>query len=711
MGCRMSRIGLLLLVYLIIFHTNIACASIESAVATINSTNIELHDLKYETIILINTCNSTECSQDQQDIRDDNILRIKELSKIQFEAYVEIAEEALGVDCSECTEEQKTLLVATFNSLMNTKIALAMTGIMYQVLIVGIEIGIPAAVLSNFSFAVASLSGAKDIYPEILDIKINNGDSVHAGDDVLISARIRGSIQREIVYDDDACDDGWNECPGKIVDKDPELTYTGNNPAKIKDAYLFYFVEGNKNIFDEDNVRSILMKYNNTTGNWEANITKEQLQEDDVKEGTRLRYAIFAYDEQGRFLTEDLYPDKEFSSFIDDIEYALPSQRALCPDIYKICYDVVSLHNKPIFMTSNNYIPESLFGIIDLVGLSVKAGDHSLLVRLRTRNHNYHTNPQNTTYSVMIQNNNIVESNPDDFHHENIYIMNYSPTIVGTDPTQVRTLIDGSCLTELNSGGINIDGTPYFTYYNPGPSGNHKSIECIIKSTIDNNGSFTITEKNNEIWFRAPLTLYNPIKYEIAPMQDENVKPISITTNAIMYQDVFNSAKTILGDSIGGINYYHRVHIIDFKKGVPPAPLPYTINCNLGNDGKNSVNCGDSPKPVGSTSDVCSLIWRKTGTDAVTYNIYRGYSPDPELAQPIGMGLINNDFTDVGHNRDGKTYYYYISSVNECGETGAPKCGSTDPPNRSKWLKATCTTNYEPAGNLVCEPCVGATCP
>lgn len=562
--------------------------------------------------------------------------------------------------------------------------------------------------------------------PIIEDVRVNSGEDAHVGEDIKISARIQGTIQREILYDDGSseCVDGmWRVCPGKIVNR--EFPLYGNNPAKIKSAVLYYSIQDNKDgnfetrkyLFGGNVVSGKWMTFNKANGLWEVTIQKEQLLEYQIEKGDRIVFSIVAMDELGAIVTEDLFPEAESAPSVNTWygEYALPATRWLCPFAgYVECFDRYSLNND-VRIKGNYSNPNyaALSDGLDIHGISIKADNKNIAIRIGLKGAPLMTEntPNMSSYDILFKIDK--DSNPDDFQFENTYVLQYSPQMTGTDPMMQKVLLNGSCLTE--------NGKKYdFEGWNSAGEGDD-FWQCALRRVVGASEDLKIGYSAEEesiiaIIKKKGIGELNTGPYDLVP-EGPDAPPVSIyVTSSVNDGNIY--------DSIGNINYYHRAHTIDMKEGVPPAPLMNFALCNFDlahfsydelrkNIGKNSVACKYSPMPVATDKDKCQIAWRSEGTNADRFNVYRGTQLDPNLAQPIAdaTGITDTNYFDPDLPRDGKTYYYFISSVSdECGETGVAKCGATTPPDRSKWTRAMCTTNYTKSGTEACQPCNGASC-
>jgi hypothetical protein len=578
-----------------------------------------------------------------------------------------------------------------------------------------------------------------DEMPVINSVSVNDG-YVRIGDNVTIEVSLTGTTHMEYYYpnstDDYYCNTFWRGCGCKRREKSITSIVSGNNPEKIRMARVYYYIPGVLNLHNELYIRYSTMSLISETDDsstWRATIPWFELQADGIEVGDKLHFAIVAVDDAGNIVTEDLFEDKlmqgdympvpggiyGYSQW--DNTWALPSTHWFCPfPGYRACFDVLANTEDPHGISEFGIpVLQQTIDAINTTGLSVKASDRSLFMRLGVKGGNPAAEKSAnmiSTYTIIVKSNE--DPTPNNCQFENSFMFYYSPEGKEYDPIYYKGLYDGACLTDPN-----IRYSFESNFYDNAQLG----WQCKMTTTGD---PVKLYGTEAELYTEIAMSGYNQANSFAHFSLNSPNKPMSIYAFTGLWNNKYGSFNAI-SDFGGALNYYYRTHEITFEKGVPPSPIVTYAKCNCEanldncnkNIGRRHVDCGDTElgthdnSNVGSNDD-CRLAFSIIGTNAESFNIYHATENDPGkatlLATRQAVQANSESIIHFQHNniRDGKTHYYYISSVSdECGETGLKTCNDASTPiDRSKWTMASCTTNIRHGETAACDPCSEGGC-
>jgi predicted alpha-1,2-mannosidase len=145
-------------------------------------------------------------------------------------------------------------------------------------------------------------------------------------------------------------------------------------------------------------------------------------------------------------------------------------------------------------------------------------------------------------------------------------------------------------------------------------------------------------------------------------VQDMQVNGVDSTSLWLPIDTILNNATTTLSFDLGSTPN------TNWGSAPTDAPPSFDIPAALMPPGAVTASAGDG---------AVTLTWA-VSPGATSYNVYRGTLPGGEGSTPIASGVTTTSFMDNGLT-NGTTYYYFVTAVNDQGESGPSREVSATP--------------------------------
>ncbi len=491
--------------------------------------------------------------------------------------------------------------------------------------------------------------------------------------DFQVTAEITGQAQKKAVCDiiprEDCTASDWYQ-----ID-DPEIV---PNPPEIKAAWVHYYYDGNPT----DGGKAS-MTYNAGLGKWEGEVPMKP----GAEQGDSITYYVSAVDGRGNVASqtpstgEEPCPDIESwddslaTPLMDSCSYATGysecnENRSYGPGNCGAGYTLGDKAGDVCGEPDGNGVQSLISGeyadLVDIRGVTAGAGGTVFCTKIglgAPPPGSNHPAPIEG-YLMIFFNPDIIDPNPADTHITNAYAVTYAPEASGSDPTLVKVLWSGDCVTNPNT------DNPLDCKLLAAGTSDHPKLKIGYQ-----NGSLRImTNKSGtgEIY----ATSYSLIGAS-------SVKSVLIAITGEI--NLSGGTAFWISDLTPGFAYSHKnqsVTILPASQCTvgPCVNITSTLCSPTGAGGAGPV-CPHSETQ--SAQNVCSVSFTDTGAVAVSqYRIYRapkGSAAPGELAGTITGGgpnsahTYNNSITTL----DGASYDYYIACFDGVNETATAQYPQT----------------------------------
>jgi len=293
----------------------------------------------------------------------------------------------------------------------------------------------------------------------------------------------------------------------------------------------------------------------------------------------------------------------------------------------------------------------------DITGLSTGAGDTMLCARLglaSTFSGSIEIIPFES-YFFTFYNPDMPDPNPADFHLANAYILTFAPQAVVSDPSLVKVLWDGDCLTNPNT---------------PNP------LDCRLTSAPGDNPRLKF---GNQSGFLRAIVVKSGTG-DILRKPFRFIGSTSLSTVIEAHTGRINLSGGIsywTSDSTRAMRYYQRNHNVSLPSiDYPMAPSITRTSCS--SDGSASgVQVCPSISPPPDTS-ICRLDFQQSMTPDLVdeYRVYRSLDANAESAVLISTiqenGSSSYTLSDTRANPNSETYHYWITAWYQSSDVETP---------------------------------------
>ena len=248
------------------------------------------------------------------------------------------------------------------------------------------------------------------------------------------------------------------------------------------------------------------------------------------------------------------------------------------------------------------------------------------------------------SYIIFFYNPDIPDLNPGDTHIENAYVITYAPEAMGSDPTLVKVLWSGDCVTDPDT-------------TNP--------LDCKLISAVGANENLKIE--------------YNTVAVRFMTKKSGTGNPYNISYNLIGGSSSLSILQAVTGeinlsggtaywesDASPAFAFYHTNKTVTVETEGPIIPLA-DIHAKCGSSSTGVCPKGD----VQPDKNVCHFTINVTGDTSFVdeLRIYRNTVNNALTATRIGsipdIGAISSyQFDDTHTVLDGTKTYYYVTGYN-----------------------------------------------
>ena len=265
------------------------------------------------------------------------------------------------------------------------------------------------------------------------------------------------------------------------------------------------------------------------------------------------------------------------------------------------------------------------------------------------------------------------DPNPADTHIENAYAVTYAPEAVGSDPTLVRVLWSGDCVTNPNTS-------------NP--------LDCKLITAVGSNENLKVQYDSGSLRYMVKHTgTGNP--YNVSYSVIGSTTKQSILVGLTGEINLSGGTAFWISDLTPGFAFYHKNYPVPVSGSCvtpPAAPAAMSALCGNGDDAGENYTCTTGAPPActytasGASSSVCEksasapsanecVIAFNTSPDSSMVSEYRIYRNTVDNAATAALaGAVAEDgspvyeYKDTHSTFDGQTYYYYVTSYYSGGD-------------------------------------------
>jgi hypothetical protein len=490
--------------------------------------------------------------------------------------------------------------------------------------------------------------------PDISDV--TNAPAVVGAATFKVSATILGQMQKtgkcDIVPKENCSATDWYQ-----ID-DPSIT---PNPPVIKAAKVFYYYEG-----DTSDGGSVSMTYNSTLGKWEGLVPIKA----GMVQGATINYYIAAVDGRGNLASEtpstgeepcpDIgsWDDTLATPLIDTCSYAegysecnknKNTPPGNCGTNYSLGDKAGDVCGEPDAAGLQHLITGASADKVDMLGISAGAGSSVVCTKIGLGGPP--PGPSDPApiegYLMIFFNPDLPDSNPADTHIQNAYAITYAPEAVGSDPTLVKVLWSGDCVTNPDA---------------PDP------LACKLISAVGDHPKLKIGYQSGSLRFITNKSGTGEVltsSYNIIGSTSGKSILVGITGEI----NLSGGTAFWISDLTAGFAFYHRNKSVTVDPpGEPVAGAITKTSCSVDGSASGVKLCPKSAtKPA---SNKCRIDFLQTDTAAYTseYRFYRNTSNSTTGATQQGTvaetGAASYNWTDTHTTLDGRTYYYWETGYN-----------------------------------------------
>ena len=515
-----------------------------------------------------------------------------------------------------------------------------------SVVVLALVLALPARADDiDFNFEISTIP-----YPPNIS-EVTNTPPVQGAATVKVSARIEGQTQMTgvcyIVPREDCTATDWLQEP------DPEIV---PNPPEIKMAKVYYYYNG-----DPTNGGSVTMAYNDTFDKWEADVPMAPA----LSLGDSITYYLAAVDGRGNLASEtpstSEEPCPDIGSWDDSLATPLNDSCSYAEGYSECnenrnyspgnCGTNYSLGDKQGDVcgepdgNGNQYL---IYGEnadrVDMLGITAGGGSTVVCTRIGLgAPPPSSSNPAPIEgYLMIFFNPDLPDPNPADTHIENAFAITYAPEAVGSDPTLVKVLWSGDCVTDPNAA---------------------DPLACKLISAVGDHPKLKIGYQDGSLRFITNKSgtgeVYNESYNLIGSASGKSIL-VGITGEI----NLSGGTAYWISDLTAGFSFYHRNKTVPVYP--PGDPVPGEIgmtSCSSDGSATDVKKCDmGGSQPATNTCRIDFLQSIKPN-DTDEYRIYRNTTDSTTGAAMIGTvvedGSDEYTFIDTHTTLDGTRYYYF----------------------------------------------------
>jgi hypothetical protein len=518
-----------------------------------------------------------------------------------------------------------------------------------------------------FVVLLARAAAALDPYPYPIPPAITNVMTSHAVPGAVsfsVFATIQGQEQLESQCDIEPVEDCESEDWYFI--SDPHIS---PNPPTIQEARVYYYFNG-----EIGSTSSVGMVYDAGLNKWSAPVPLSGADAGDI-----VTFFIRAVDSRGNVASEAPDPGTDPCPSIDvwDAKYATPvTSSCSYATSYSRCV-VNDYSGTPSPCMTNTFTLADMYGgdvcgepdasgyqsviygpaadRLDITGMTVGAGGNFLCVRmgLSAAPSSIFLSPIER-YELVILNPDLPDPNPADLHAENSYFAMYAPEVASMDPTLVKVLWDGDCLSNPD--------TP-------------DSSACKLISAVADHPNLKMNYSNGSLYFKIKTSGIGEVLTVPFDLIGNTSKETWLGVRVgseVLYEEIVweNDVSQVM-------RFYHDNHDVQVSTaGTPMAPMVTATTCSVDGSGGSGSACAQSAdQPAQNT---CKIVFNRSLDYGITtyYRIYRNTQNSFEGATLVNTITQTSDttysYSDTLATMDGATYYYFLTSYRVSGALETP---------------------------------------
>ncbi len=246
----------------------------------------------------------------------------------------------------------------------------------------------------------------------------------------------------------------------------------------------------------------------------------------------------------------------------------------------------------------------------------------------------------------------INDPNPADIYMPNVLAISFAPEAAGADPNLVKVLWDGECITNPNTSTGDMLGKCKAVVGN--------DSETKLKIGF-NNGTLKFIAKNEVQTYSGKRTIIG---------QTSGTSRMIFLTGQI---NLTGGTPFWLNDLSTGLMMVKDTKSVTVgEAGIPQPPVVIQTTCKANGSGSSSICEKSLTQPA---NNQCIIDFAPSPDSFATgYKIYHSTNPDAEKTQSLAEFLddVNKTATSYTYTTsalDGKTHYFFMTSVGSAGET------------------------------------------
>lgn len=294
---------------------------------------------------------------------------------------------------------------------------------------------------------------------------------------------------------------------------------------------------------------------------------------------------------------------------------------------------------------------------VDMLGISAGAGNSVICARIGLAAPPPDSNGPAPIegYLLIFFNPDLPDPNPADTHIENAFAITYAPEVVGSDPTLVKVLWDGNCVTDPNTS---------------------SPLNCKLISAVGANENLKIGWQTDSLRMIVKKSgTGDPLKVPFNLIGSTSRESILVGLTGEINLSGGNAFW--ISDLTPGFGYYYTNQTaIGGVCTEPVAPVGPSAKCSVSGTGGTSGVCPKSATQP--QQNKCKLSLNPVA-GASEYRFYRNTTDNAAGATRIAS-QAGPDYTDTFTTLDGTKYYYFVTSYDgSCSlETKLSSAARTD---------------------------------
>ena len=485
--------------------------------------------------------------------------------------------------------------------------------------------------------------------PEISDV--SNSAAVTGATSFTVTASVVGQDQKkgfcDVIPKSECTTSDWYQAPDPDVDP---------NPPQIQKVKVYYYINDGVT-----SASSADMTYDSGLAKYKADVSLSG-----ANEGDTVTYYIVAIDTRGNVAAQ--VPDKNqrpcpSSSSWDDTLSTPSTASCSYATSYTQCNEYQASTPSPCSTSytmndkdgdvcgepnsSGDQSPISGPGADKVDMLGVSAGADSSYICTKIGLGDPPPDPNDSApiegYLMIFFNPDEPDLNPADTHIENAYAITYAPEAVGSDPTLVKVLWSGDCVTNPNTS-------------NP--------LDCKLISAVGASEDLKIEYNQGSLRFMTKKSgTGNPynVSYNLIGGSTSSSILVGLTGEI----NLSGGTAFWITDLTPGFAFYHTNKTVTVEPpGEPSAPIVTSTQC----EGGTSVCTKSASQP---SSNTCTINFSASLDASFTdeYRIYRNTVNNSTTATQVGTvpdvdGTSSYSYPDSHSTLDGTKYYYFLTSYN-----------------------------------------------